>query len=301
MRTHLVLGLPASGKSTYIAALGHILLLQDVETELRLELSEDESHILALQERWLKYELLKHTPTNAENWITFHLKSNESNFALSLELPDFSGESLKNAIATGIYPTELAFALRDSEAILLFTNAAGKQDDILLNDLYGIVQPLDVDLPSAEVQDATTQPVPKVDLAGNNHSTDIDRSTIFDPTSMPEEPKLVQLLQTISELARNKRKLVVMISAWDVVLSDSPATQPVDWLRANKPMLWQFLNHSPLLWETRVYGVSAQGGRIPEDTDLLKKVAKPSKRVKIVGYEAKLHDLTAPLAWLARK
>jgi hypothetical protein len=300
MRTHLVLGLPASGKSTYIAALGHILLRQDVETELRLEISEDESHILALQERWLKYEVLKHTPTNAENWITFHLISNHSHESLNLELPDFSGESLKNAIATGIYPAELAAALMESEAIFLFTNAAGRQDDILLNDLYGLVQP--------EVAHSA-EPDGQAELASAGSTTvhsrsaahELSKNAVFDPTAMPEEPKLVQLLQTISELARKKRKLVVMVSAWDVVHRGNPETQPVDWLRDNKPMLWQFLNHSPSIWETRVYGVSAQGGRIPEDTEALKRVSKASKRVRIVGYEAKLHDLTAPLAWLARK
>ena len=296
-RANLVLGLPASGKSTYIAALGHILLNQDVETELRLELSDDESHILSLQQRWLRYEVLKHTPTGAENWVTFHLISNLSEQKISLELPDFSGESLKNAIATGIYPEELAAALGESTGIFLFTNAAGKQDDILLNDLYGM-------LPAQPVHnqsDNANHPTHHDASANNTKHIDTSKALTFDATAMPEEPKLVQLLQTISDFSAKKRKLVVMVSAWDVVYASDSEARPVDWLRVNKPMLWQFLNHNTPLWETRIYGVSAQGGRIPEDTETLKKVSKASQRVKMIGYDAKLHDLTAPLAWLAQE
>ena len=63
-------------------------------------------------------------------------------------------------------------------------------------------------------------------------------------------------------------------------------------------MLAQFLQHNPELWDLRVYGVSAQGGRLPQDRKRLKSM-NPAERIRIVGHHAKPHDLTAPLRWMA--
>jgi hypothetical protein len=115
---------------------------------------------------------------------------------------------------------------------------------------------------------------------------------------MPEEVKIVEFLQMANRkpLVRKKRKISVLISAWDVV-TQKDAT-PADWFRQNRPMLSQFLEANEELWETQIYGVSAQGGKLPEKKAELAKLKHPSKRIRIVGNGALEHDLSAPLQWL---
>lgn len=290
-RANLILGMPASGKSTYIAAMGHMLLSEEVPTKLRLTgLNEDdEAHIAALQERWLRYEELKHTPTGGENWITFHLEASNGSKEFTVELPDFSGESLKSAAVTGIYPTELHEALQKSTGIFLFTSAAAKHDDVLLNELHGF------ESVSAE---SDSEPEGEHSLTPQSNTGQDDEKQ-FDPLEMPEQVKVVQLLQAIVGFEQRKRKLVIMVSAWDIVSSVDVAIEPVEWLMNNRPMLWQYLHFNDESWNFRIYGVSAQGGRLPDDKVALQKILKPSQRVKLIGHSAALHDLTEPLDWVS--
>lgn len=316
MRDNVILGMPESGKSTFIAALSYILFSDEVETVLQSELTEEEGYISALQKRWLLYEELKHTPTAGQTWITFNLSERNGSAMMNLELPDFSGESLKSAVVTGIYPEDLVNSLRNSNGIFLFTSAAGKDEDVLLNDYFDFLAEDDFELDEI-VEAATGEPsddnvtgemsIVKVaqqhlgKLAVGQDAAPVKKvaDKIFDPMEMPEQVKTVQLLQTVDNFESRRRKLVIMISAWDVVSSESKDIAPSDWLEKNRAMLWQYLNFNPLLWDLRIYGVSAQGGRLPDDKASLSKIVKPSERVQLVGHGASAHDLTEPLFWMA--
>ena len=168
----------------------------------------------------------------------------------------------------------------------MFTNTNAPYDDILLPE---IAELFPCDLPvigangGAEIKDDTEKP--------------------FDPLEMPEQPKLVQLLQTIVELRPSrKRCLAVMLSAWDTV---DPMRTPDDWFYEHRSMLSQYLEFNTRHWLVRIYGVSAQGGALPRDKSKLqpsqppvKSILKASERVHIVGHGAAKHDLAAPIKWL---
>lgn len=311
MRNNVILGMPASGKSTFIAALSYILFSDEVDTVLQSELTSDEGYVSALQKQWLLYQELKHTPTAGQTWVTFKLTARDGSLSTDIELPDFSGESLKSAVVTGIYPEELANALKSSQGIFLFTSAGGKEDDVLLNDYFDFLAEEDgpIDEPqgsesqsSYSPQDSTSDNATQQGASEENKEENTEKpipDKLFDPMEMPEQVKTLQLLQIVNEFEKKRRKLVIMVSAWDIVSSGRSNIAPADWLEQNRPMLWQYLNFSPDLWDVRVYGVSAQGGRLPDDKAELAKLIKPSERVQLVGYDAGKHDLTEPLYWLA--
>lgn len=121
----------------------------------------------------------------------------------------------------------------------------------------------------------------------------------FTPEGMAEEVKIVEFLQMANRrpLYPKPRKLALIASAWDVVEMEEGIT-PERWLAQNRPMLAQFLASNADLWEVRIYGVSAQGGKLPERKAELKGMLNQSERVRIIGHGAALHDLTAPLRWL---
>src|SRR5437879_4920802 len=88
------------------------------------------------------------------------------------------------------------------------------------------------------------------------------------PVAIPAAPAFV----------RRQRRLVVVVSAWDVVLERRPS--PEQWLERERPFLHQFLTNNPESFAYRVYGVSAQGGDVTGDqrSELVRQT--PSERIQ---------------------
>jgi GTPase SAR1 family protein len=276
----LVIGMPSSGKSTFIAALGEVLLSGDVTSTLTIKaLAETETHMVALQERWLTFQELGRTKTGEENWLSFHVISGENGNSSTLYLPDLSGESLRDAVVTGFYPEKLHQSFDSCGSILLFTNTNAPYDDILIPEIAELFRHEPTAIKTKE----------DTVIEGNDEKP-------FDPLEMPEQPKLVQLLQTIVKINPSRqRRLAVMLSAWDTV---DQRRAPDDWFYEHRSMLSQYLKFNSRHWDVRIYGVSAQGGSLPQDKDKMQRILKASERVHIVGHGAAEHDLTAPIKWL---
>ena len=294
----VIAGMPGSGKSTFIIALRHLLISQDVETQLRTSrLSASEKHLNTLEQKWLACEPLKRTEQLEEEWVSFFVVKNGDSREAQIVLPDFSGEAFRRPAATGNCSTETARMLSELDGMLLFTNADRGADDVRLEALLDVFAAgtADADEDQSDLGNALHE-------ASSSNGQPADRSASghsvpFDPINMPEEPLVVELLQILNRRPRvpAKRSLAVIVSAWDTV-EDSGVT-PAKWLEQHRPMLRQYLESNANLWEVRVYGVSAQGGKLPEEqTALQAKV--PGQRVQIVGHGAHPHDLTAPIDWL---
>jgi Double-GTPase 1 len=270
----LIAGMPASGKSTFIAALRHVLVAQEVGCSLELtELADEETHLNELERHWLEGKMVQRTKTATETWVEFRVRDRESGDSASLALPDLRGEAFEQPATAGSCSVELLGELESADAIMLFTNANRSDDNIMISDLGDMFE---------DTGPQDTQPI-----------------TDFDPSRMPEEPKIVELLQFANRKPRfgKQRKLVLIISAWDMV-SPSLNDDPDLWLRTHRPMLAQFLEHNPDLWRVRIYGVSAQGGVLPAAREELMAHRIQSQRIRVAGNGAGPHDITAPLRWL---
>jgi len=81
-------------------------------------------------------------------------------------------------------------------------------------------------------------------------------------------------------------------------------------LDAKLPLLAQYLRRNSNSWTAQVYGLSAQGGdyddydateadsaRKPQAEEL-RRLDRPSTRIRVVEDGRETHDLTEPLAWL---
>jgi len=87
------------------------------------------------------------------------------------------------------------------------------------------------------------------------------------------------------------------VSAWDVLPHPQPT--PEEWVQRELPLLHQFLSTNRESFDSRIYGVSAQGGNVrssPAKQELLHKT--PSERIQCVGVHPDVHDLTDPVLWL---
>lgn len=279
MRQQLIVGMPSSGKSTFIAALRHLLVADETATALQLvKLSDEESHVNALEDKWLSCREIERTKPATEGWVEFTVRNRKTGTESVLAIPDLRGETFEQPLCTGRCVKSLYEAVGNSDAILLFTNADRPDDAGLISDLNDMHENRDTP-----------------DTAQNN-SKAAPRSQ-FKPEDMPEEVKIIEFLQMANRrpLQARKRRIGIVISAWDVVSSD---VEPTQWFGEHRPMLDQFLANNADLWETRIYGVSAQGGKLPRDREILTRIRKPSQRIILVGDETLAHDLTSPLSWL---
>jgi Double-GTPase 1 len=274
MNRILVAGMPNSGKSTYIGALRHIMIAQEIPSALEITgLSADEAHLNKLEQDWLDGKKIPRTKSSTETWVELKIKDKETAKEGTLSLPDLRGESFEQPATLGHLNDELEKELTTTEGVLLFTNADKEDDKLMISDLGDIL----VD----GAEDSLASP------------------KRFDAREMPEEAKVVEFLQWANRPPRyaRRRNLALLISAWDVVGAGN-SHNPNNWLREHCAMLEQFLRYNSHLWNVRVYGVSAQGGKLPRDRAKLMKIAKPSERVRVIGPDAHMNDITAPLRWL---
>lgn len=271
---HTILGLPRSGKTTFLAALWHLIDAGEVATKIVLDkLVGDHAYLNTIVDAWRRCEEVPRTSMAAETKVTIHVHALASGQKVVLGFPDLSGESFKEQFAARLCTPDYVEGFTRTGGILLFVNANRPSDGLTLMDI------------GSAITDAEEQPKPESE---KEWTTDI----------VPEQVCLVDLLQFLLRppFIRRQRRLAVIVSAWDTVLAVKPL--PEQWLARELPFLHQFLTNNRESFDVRVYGVSAQGGDVTGEQRSALLQQTPSLRIECVGPDADPHDLTAPLLWL---
>src|SRR4051794_6206323 len=108
MRQQLIVGMPASGKSTFIGAMRHLLLSGTINTELELTgLADSEKHLNDLELDWLQCRKVQRTKPVTEGWIEFHVRDRATGEEAVLSVPDLRGEAYEQPICSGQCQREL--------------------------------------------------------------------------------------------------------------------------------------------------------------------------------------------------
>lgn len=273
-RAVLATGLPRSGKTTFLAALWHVVSQQEIAPKLVLgKLEGSYSHLNGLRDHWLQRKEFERTKIGDQQSVKLNLKVAKSNAEFSLVFPDYSGEAFRREWRDRMCTQELATETRSAESILFFVHGDKFTQPWMLSDV------LAAEGDKAE-EDAAKPAVP----------------TQWNPNKAATQVQLVELLQFLMQepLGPRKRRISIIISAWDKV----PAgTTPQGWLRARMPLLDQFVACNAESFEFGVFGVSAQGGDYKVDVARLDAFAEQSERIKVVGPAGESHDITEPLMW----
>jgi hypothetical protein len=216
--------------------------------------------------------------------VKINLRDPSSNADMVLEFADLSGETYERAFATRLCTPAFIELVKDAAGVLLFVSADRVLDDVTILDAFG-------------------------DLSEENHVKAVSREddggeeVPWNPEKTPLQVQIVDLLQTLQLAPFIKRpfKIAVIVSAWDLSAETSAET----WLEKKMPLLDQYLRNGEGATDMRVYGVSAQGGKLTKkgeppsvDRERLLSIVPASKRILIVGNDVSEHDLTAPIKWL---
>ena len=271
---HSVIGLPRSGKTTFLAALWHLIDAGEVQTKIVLDkLVGDHGYLNSIVDSWRRCEEVPRTSMAGETQVAIRVHETDSRRQFVLCFPDLSGESYEQMLAARKCKPDYVESYNGPGGLLLFVTANRALDGICITDISNFTgEPASSSEPAQVVE--------------------------WSPTMVPEQVRVVELLQFLQQrpFERRRRKLGLMVSAWDVV--EAPSLSPAEWLARELPLLHQFLQSNAGSFDVRVYGVSAQGGDVRGERkqELLR--ITPSERIRCVYGDVDSHDITEPISWL---
>jgi hypothetical protein len=269
----LIIGLPESGKTSFIQALDEILQNPPVPEALRTSgLAHDRSYLEKDKAKFRSGKKLDRTDRNVQGappelWFLDPSDNTDGR----IFLPDLSGEIYRDQWVEREWSTRFRDDLLKIAGILAFVRADIPASNVeLLGELLHVVPK----------QESTLRP--------------------WEPKKSSAQVQLVDVLQFVAGHRRIKKPLplALLISAWDTI--DKPGNNlprdPSHFLAQEWPLVSQYLESNSETFVSRVYGVSALGGSEEELKEL--REIPPHERVKLVDKENSSRDLTRPLRWL---
>lgn len=274
----LFVGLPQSGKTTYLAALWHVLEDQSSTTKLKLkQLSGDRTYLNLIVEAWRACTPVPRTTLQTDDTtVALHLEGDGFG-EFTLSVPDLSGEAFEQQIEHRKMTAAHAALFRGANGVILFVHPDVKKG----------TQISDQDQITASIGGATA-----AESGASGHAA---VPVPWKVEMLPTQAKLVELLQFLLGLVDQRLSVAVVVSAWDLV-ADVGQT-PLEYVSGRMPLLRQFLDANDDIVDHAVFGISAQGGAIPDDKSKLLEL-ESLKRIKVCHGSESDHDITKPLAWL---
>jgi hypothetical protein len=270
----LMLGLKGSGKTTYLAALWHLLEAGEIPSELEMpQLQPNRDYLNRVRNSWLSLKPVGRTTGRSTADISMSLRNRISDSNIEISLPDLAGESFRLQWARRKVPKRYLNYAQNCTGAFLFIHPNEIQKTSLIR--------------------------PDADQAAENKGTKpIKVSKNWTPEQSSTQVQLVDILQILLHLrnARSRLRLAVIISAWDLVRSKIP---PSIWLDGRLPLLSQFIKSNPDRIVADVFGISAQGGDLSTDLVALEKIAVPATRCTAAqGATLEIVPISAPLSFL---
>jgi hypothetical protein len=275
---YLFVGLPKSGKTTYLAALWHVLEDQSSATKVKLKaLSGDRTYLNLIVEAWRSCAPMPRTTLQTDDTtVALHLEGEEYG-EFTLSVPDLGGEVFDQQIELRSISAPHAALFRQTNGVLLFVHPDVKKGTQISD------------------QDHITASIGGTPEVGNGATSNAAVPLPWKAEMLPTQAKLVELLQFLLELVDQRLRVAVVVSAWDLV-ADVGHT-PREYMSGRMPLLRQFFDANDDIVDHAVFGVSAQGGAIPDDKSRLLELDS-LKRIRVCHDGEKDHDITKPLGWL---
>jgi len=272
----LVLGLPETGKSSFIQALDEVLKHPATPESLcRDGLADDRSYIHAGKPSFLAGEVPGRTDRQIDDTsVELRFKHPPTGQRGRLFLPDEKGEKFRDQWINRRWEKEYRESLAGIAGVLVFVRADAKPRN---EERLGV-------------------------LAKAIVSSGQER--LFEMKEASAQVQLVDVLQFIAEFsaAPQPLRMAVLVSAWDTVggPGDLRPRIPGKFVEKEWALLAQYLRSNPGSFTPKIYGVSAFGG-VPGElkpSEVDKPAHERSRIVDDVDVSNESNDLTRPLVWL---
>lgn len=265
-KTLIFIGLPETGKTSYIAALWSYFKAKNYTDDLILDcLPDQREYIEGIATKWRHCEVLTRNVIGSYEKIDLSVKTSVST-SYNIQFPDLAGEMFKHQFEDRELTKEFINMTKDADGAILFINPSMFLE-ITSHNQFG-------DIGAPQIQT-------KQDLIP------------YDIKKAPQRIKIVDLMQILMTQVNKNLKLAVIISAWD---SMEENITPQGWIESNLPFIATFIKHN--FKEYHYYGVSAQGGDYKIKRDELLNNDDPLNRIIVNDGGVISNIITKPLRWL---
>jgi hypothetical protein len=258
---HLIVGLPMAGKTSFLAALWHVLDQPEVSTSLVLHgMPADREYLNQIRDEWIRCRHVARTALSSQRTVNLTLSDKKSGTKVELSFPDLSGEVFAAQLEERQWSDEFDRQVAQASGVLLFLNPGSVVEPQGIEDVWSLADALGAPVESGS---AVVEP--------------------WRPSHVPTQVNLVEILQLLKwRRQRGNLRVGIVVSAWDLI---GPSQTPQEWIRQRLPLLDQFVSSNTDWLTTSIYGISAQGGTYSPDTvdALLRAHPRPSKRIVVVG------------------
>lgn len=266
-RTIALLGLPRTGKSTYLGALW--LLVQDptFPDVWEKDVTGDRSHIQRLADLVGAGEEIPRTNVDSDQRMSLELGF-QGRGSVRLDIPDLSGEAVRQVVEERVWHRALGETVVRSDALMIFLNPS---------------------------QIAYPMPVVRIGSSGKGEPEQGGEEPRFVPEKACTSAKLVDFLENVADLRSDSWPLpvAVVVSAWDAVMA---GLTPSQWLEKRVLGVASYLSANKDVVTASIFGVSAQGGELPKDKEQLLAKGDVSHRVFAVDSEGDSATLLSPVS-----
>ena len=300
-RNLMMIGIAETGKTTFLAALFHIVESGQIESSLQLvELGATREYLVRIRDKWLGCNEMERTKIGDEQLVELKLLDIDTKRTAQLVLPDISGETCRDQWekrkSTKIFD-ELA---RRSQGILFFVHPNTIKEPVRINRnrLVADILKDEATDTDGDINNKQTAVSPAATQRSEN-----SEQTEWHPRFAPTQTQLVEILQFLLREPDTYpiSHIAVIVSAWDLFKNDNQYHTPSDWLVRRVPLLHQFLTANSDRVGFKAFGISAQGGKLGEDDSEMLSKFRQAERIEVVTdieNEFNRHDITAPLKWL---
>lgn len=276
--TNLMIGLPEAGKTTFLAALWHVVDSNEVPGSLVLDkFHSDREYVQRLRDAWIKFQTVDRTLGGSISSVSMSLRERNGSESQELVFPDVSGEAFTAQLIERSMRRDFAELVQSAQGVLLFVAPRAIRPGLRIDEVDKVLGATKTDGQSS----AEPAPVP------------------WDASFVPTQVQLVELLQFIDTVSGGAEyRLGVVISAWDQAMRFKK--NPAEWLASELPLLAQYLEANDIRHPHKVFGISAQGGSLEKDLASLTKHHKQSERIIVDCGDGKAtNDITMPIRWIS--
>lgn len=272
-----MIGMPSSGKTTYLASLCRLLLYGGQETGWKLDVKdvpEGFERVQILIKNINSYKAVRRTYGLELNNVALSLY-NQNQEWMQFVVPDSSGEIFRDLVYDRRIASNIMDHIVESDMLLFFINVNTMiwEERIKLGEKSAIKQL------NEEQGDKVTQSAEDI---VEEYARDRENEQIKSKEQVKNKEKeqkkynnqsaLVELLQIIIYLVPHSLNIRFVISAWDLVEKEfkQDKVTPKEYIKIKLPLLYQYLEFNSKLIDYEIWGVSAQGGDFDDEDDLKK-------------------------------
>ena len=279
----IMIGLPETGKTTFLAALWHVVNSSDeVPNALRLyKLQGNDAYLNQIRDSWLEYLQVGRTRVETIELVSMELIRATGEGIVKVFFPDVSGEYFRQQVEERQCRKDYFKQVQEAAGILLFIHTGNIDRGTRIDELISLAHTI-----QDEADKSGVSPQGKV--------------TPWKISLEPTQVKLVELLQFLCNIpdVKSPFRIAIILSAWDL---NQELISPRVFLEKRLPLLCQYIMANPEAFITNVYGISAQGGCLDNEESrrrLADESKVPSDRIIVKSEDVDSHDITKPVKWL---